>query len=103
MEERATLKLSHISKVGGNTKLKIDLLGGVLTSQSVSDQDISATLLGQPIKFGEPGNDTNTGPLAGFGVELESGSSSIYLRGEYISQVYGENGYYGAIGIRYRY
>lgn len=103
MEERVSLKLSESFQFSRKSKLKIELNGGLLAAQTIGSNTISATMLGQAIQFAQPGSNNNLGPFGGFGLEYSSGRYALYARGEYASQVYGDNNYYSSAGVRYTF
>jgi len=83
--------------------LSFDITGGILASQNVKSDTISASLLGQSISFSQPGASTRTGVKAGLGAELTNGKISFSAGGDYIAQTAGNYDYSGRLDVNIRF
>ena len=103
VEERLTFKLSHVSTLTSDYQLKLDVIGGVLGSQRVSGDTLTGNLLGQSIRFSEPGKASRKAATAGMGAEVSRGLASFFVAGEYIAQPNGAFDYSGRVGANIRF
>jgi hypothetical protein len=103
VEENLSVKASHVSSVMPGYLLRLDITGGILASQNVKSDTISASLLGQSISFSQPGSSTHTGAKAGLGAELTNGKISVSAGGDYIAQTGGNYDYSGRLDVNVRF
>jgi len=103
VEENLSVKASHVSSVMLGYLLRLDLTGGILASQNVKSDTISASLLGQSISFSQPGASTRTGVKAGLGAELTKGKISVSAGGDYIARTGGNYDYSGRLDLNIRF
>jgi outer membrane autotransporter protein len=103
VEERLTFKLSHVSTLTSDYQLKLDVIGGVLGTQRVSGDTLTGNLLGQSIRFSEPGKANRKAATAGLGAEVSRGLASFFVAGEYIAQQNGVFDYSGRVGANIRF
>lgn len=103
MEERLTLKASHVSSGLQGFDLKFDLELGALANQRVGGGDVSATFVGQSVKFAQPGKGNRIGATAGIGAELTNGAVSFFAAGEYIARANSVLDYSGKLGLTVRF
>ena len=103
VEENLSVKASHVSSVMPGYLLRLDITGGILASQNVKSDTISASLLGQSISFSQPGSSTHTGAKVGLGAELTNGKISFSAGGDYIAQTGGNYDYSGRLDVNVRF
>lgn len=103
MEERLTLKASHVSSGLQGFDLKLELELGALANQRVGGGDVSATFVGQSVKFAQPGKGNRIGATAGVGAELTNGAVSFFVAGEYIARANSVLDYAGKMGLTVRF
>jgi hypothetical protein len=101
-EEQLLIKLSHSSTKSGGTQVKTNLIAGLIGSQRIGSDPVNGQLLGQSIQFGQPGNNDCTGALAGLGIEITNGKTTVFAQGDYIAQQNG-NDLSGRIGVNVRF
>ncbi len=103
VEERLTTKFSHVSAFLSDYQLKLDLIGGVLGTQRVSGGTVTGSLLGQSIRFSEPGKASRKAATVGLGAEVTKGLTSVFMAGECIFQPNGVAEYTGRVGVGFRF
>jgi uncharacterized protein with beta-barrel porin domain len=99
-EERGQLKLTGTTFVAADKVLKGSLYGGVTGVQRVGSTTVDATLLGQPIPFAAPGEDSVFGGFGGAGIEWYLGRTAIFANAEFARYSDSSNVISGQGGIK---
>ena len=85
VEERAELKFTRTTMLSPQTALMLNVFGGGLGVQRIGGTAIGASLLGQPIPFATPGEDTVWGGFGGGGFEVRHLNVAAFASAEYLA------------------